>query len=69
MSTLSDDIAAFIQTHSMTDRQFGLAALNDPHLVANIMGRKGSRPRRLWPETEAKIRRFMATYRPEADAA
>ena len=38
---------------------FGRKALNDPHLVADI--RKG---RRLWPETESKVRAFMAAYCP-----
>jgi hypothetical protein len=69
MSTLSDDIAAFIQKHSLTERQFGLAALNDPHLVRQLRGEKNSRPRRIWPETEARIRAFMDDYRHEADAA
>jgi hypothetical protein len=67
MSTLTEDIAAFIQTHSMTERQFGELALNDKNLVPQMRGDNGQRPRRLWPETEAKVRRFMATYRPQAD--
>lgn len=24
--------------------------------------------RRIWPETEARVRRFMATYKPDAEA-
>ena len=69
MSTLIDDIDAFIAAHSITERQFGELALNDKNLVPQMRGEKGNRPRRLWPETEASIRRFMSTYRPEADAA
>lgn len=69
MSTLIDDIAAFIEAHSITERQFGELALNDKNLVPQMRGEKGGRARRIWPETEAKIRRFMSTYRPEADAA
>jgi hypothetical protein len=38
--------------------------MNDRHLVRQM--RNG---RRIWPETEAKIRHFMATYRPEQEAA
>lgn len=69
MSALIDDIDAFIAAHSITERQFGELALNDKNLVPQMRGDRGGRPRRLWPETEAAIRRFMSTYRPEADAA
>lgn len=69
MSTIAQDIEAFLETHpEVTATSFGALALSDRHLVRQI--RKG---RRLWPETEAKVRRFMATYRPapapQADAA
>jgi hypothetical protein len=66
---LLEDIQAFIEAHGITERQFGELATNDKNLVPQLKGERGSRPRRLWPETEAKIRRFMSTYRPEADAA
>lgn len=69
MSTLIDDIAAFIDVHSLTERRFGEMALNDKNLVPQMRGDNGQRPRRLWPETEAAVRRFMATYRPQSDAA
>lgn len=65
MSTLLDDITAFIATHGMAESQFGVAAVNDKNLVPDLRGDRGKRPRRLWPETEASVRRFMATYRPE----
>lgn len=64
MSTLTEDIAAFCQTHDLSESQFGVLALNDKNLVPQLNGEGGKRPRRLWPETEAKVRRFMANYRP-----
>lgn len=67
--SLIDDIEAFMKTHEITERQFGELATNDKNLVPQLKGKLGSRPRRLWPETEAKIRRFMATYKPESEAA
>lgn len=69
MSSLLDDIAAFIEVHSMTERQFGELAINDKNVIPQMRGENRSRPRRIWPETEAKIRRFMSTYNPQADAA
>lgn len=60
MSTLLEDVEAFIGTHELSDSQFGVSAMNDKNFVRDL--RNG---RRLWPETETKVRRFMATYRPE----
>lgn len=60
MSNIAQDIEAFLGAHGMKATRFGVLALNDRHLVRQL--RNG---RRLWPETEAKVRRFMATYRPE----
>jgi hypothetical protein len=48
-------IDAFTKRHSMAPVTFGRKALNDPHLVGDI--RNG---RRLWPETEKKVRTFIA---------
>jgi hypothetical protein len=70
MSTLLDDVVAFCETHKMAESQFGVLALNDKNLVPDLRGEKRDRPRRVWPETEASVRRFMATYRPaESEAA
>jgi len=68
---LADAIEAFLAQHEMSPVTFGREALNDPHFVRDIRGEGRSRPRRVWPETEARVRHFMATYRPEpkADAA
>lgn len=60
MSTLLNDAEAFAATHSLSDSQFGVLAVNDKNFLRDL--RDG---RRLWPETEAKVRTFMATYRPE----
>lgn len=66
MSTLLSDIQAFCEAQDLAPTRFGELALNDKPFVAQL--EKG---RRCWPETEAKVRRFMATYRaePKADAA
>jgi len=64
------DISAFIATHDMAESTFGREATGDWRLIKELRGEGRSRPRRLWPDTEAKIRRFMATYRPtKANAA
>jgi 2,4-dienoyl-CoA reductase-like NADH-dependent reductase (Old Yellow Enzyme family) len=50
-------IDAFLNDRSVSPVSFGRAAMNDPHFVRDL--RKG---RRVWPETEAKVRQFMASY-------
>lgn len=69
-STLLNEIEAFIATHGIAESAFGRDALNgDWRLIKELRGETPSgRPRRLWPETEAKIRHFMATYRPSKAA-
>lgn len=61
MNPLLVDIEAFIETHGLAPSRFGVAALNDNHLIRDL--RRG---RRLWPETERRVRLFMATYKVEA---
>lgn len=64
-ASVQADIAAFCAANDMAPTRFGLLALNDKAFVAQL-----GNGRRVWPETEAKVRRFMATYRPsEARAA
>ena len=63
MSNLLQDVEAFIATHDLAESRFGTDALDDKNLVRDL--RNG---RRLWPETEAKVRRHMATWRPEKAA-
>jgi hypothetical protein len=59
---LLEDIKAFCETHELSIWQFGELAMNDKSFVKNL-----DNGRRVWPETEAKVRRFMATYRPDAE--
>lgn len=69
-NALLSDIEAFVATHGMAESTFGREALGDWKLIDDMRGKGRARARRLWPETEAKVRRFMSTYRPEqADAA
>jgi hypothetical protein len=74
-SKLLAEIDAFLEAHDMTEAKFGRLAIKDWKLVGELRGDKhrGKRkgPRRIWPETEADIRKFMVTYRPPAkqDAA
>ncbi len=64
MSTLLPEIEAFIEANDIAPTRFGDLALGDRHFVRQL--REG---RRVWPETEAKVRRFMVTYRAESAAA
>lgn len=70
-STILTDIEAFVTHHHMAESTFGREALGDWRLLNELRGSEKRRPRRLWPETEAKVREFMASYTPtpQADAA
>jgi hypothetical protein len=59
MNTLLQDIEAFLTKHSMAETTFGFLALGDKPYVQQA--RNG---RRSWPETEKKVRDFMAAYEP-----
>lgn len=48
----------------MAKTRLGLLALNDKAFVGQV-----ENGRRVWPETEAKVRKFMAEYEPEQEAA
>ena len=51
------EIDSFIKTNKMAESYFGRKAANDWKLVRQL--RAG---RRLWPDTETRIRTFMASY-------
>ena len=51
------EIDSFLKAHQMAESYFGRKAANDWKLVRQL--RAG---RRLWPDTEARIRAFMASY-------
>jgi hypothetical protein len=59
MSTLLADIEEFLARHDMAPTRLGADATGDRHLVRQM--RSG---RRVWPETEKKLRDFMADYSP-----
>lgn len=64
MSNLVSEIQVFCKAHEIAPTRFGELALNDKPFVDQLI--KG---RRLWPETEAKVRDFMATYTTEQQAS
>lgn len=57
MATILHDIEHFLSKNGIGAATFGQMAMNDRHLVQQL--RRG---RRLWPETEAKVRNFIAEY-------
>jgi hypothetical protein len=63
METLLSDIRTFCQAYALPETRFGALVLNDTAFVHKL-----AKGRRLWPETEAKVRRFMATYCPDRAA-
>jgi hypothetical protein len=62
-TALLRDIDRFVEAHGMSPITFGRKAVGDPHFVRDLRGSEERKPRRVWPETEAKVRRFMATHR------
>lgn len=61
MNALLAEIEAFLETHKMGAARFGVAAMGDKHFIRDLKN-----GRRLYPETEARARLFMATYRAAA---
>lgn len=51
------DVERFLKRTGMADSAFGRASVNDWKFVRDLRG-----GRRVWPETEAKIRAFMANH-------
>lgn len=64
MATILADIETFLAAHDMAATRFGDEAMADRHLVRQLRG-----GRRLWPETEMKVRAFMREYRPAEQVA
>lgn len=56
--TLLTDIEAFLEENGMGPSYFGKRAVGNSELVERLRG-----GRRVWPDTEAKIRAFMQTSR------
>ena len=61
MDTLLAEIEAFLENHDLSAARFGREALGDKHFVYQL--REG---RRTWPETQARVRLYMATYQSRA---
>lgn len=73
-STILSEIEAFCKRTGMAESTFGRKVMGDWRLIDELRGKNRARPRRLWPETEAQIRHFIAGYTPDekpeqADAA
>jgi hypothetical protein len=64
MASLLDEIKTFCGTHNLSIWQFGEMAMNDKSFVKSLED-----GRRCWPETEAKARKFMVSYRPDPQDA
>lgn len=64
---LVDAVGKFIEQHAMSPVTFGRLAVRDPHFVRDLRGEGRARPRRVWPETDERVRQFMATYRPSTE--
>lgn len=58
---LLDEIDTFIRVHRLSESAFGRLAINDWKLIRQLQA-----GRRLWPDTEQRVRGFMASYRAEA---
>ncbi len=57
---LLTDIRAFLAQFGMGPSYFGKAACGNSELVSRLES-----GRRVWPETEAKVRTFMRQYTPD----
>lgn len=68
-ATLLAEIEAFLRDHDMAESTFGREALGDWKLIDDLRGKNRTRPRRLWPETEAKVRDFMASASSDRERA
>lgn len=64
MGQLLTDITRFCEQHELAESRFGELALNDKPFVKQL--RSG---RRVWPDTEAKIRAFMDNFAAEQQSA
>lgn len=69
MAQLLTDIETFCSRHDIKPTRFGELALNDKPFVSQLRGEGRAKPRRVWPETEAKIRKFMEEYPAQSEAA
>jgi hypothetical protein len=59
------EIEKFCATHQLAESTFGRLAVGDWKFIKELRGEGRDRPRRLWPDTEQRVRDFMVTYKPE----
>ena len=60
---LLDEIDTFVRINQLSESAFGRLAVNDWKLLRQL--RAG---RRMWPDTEDRVRGFMASYQPKTRA-
>lgn len=58
MNTLLEDVQTFIAANEMSESRFGVESLKDKNFVRQLRG-----GRKTWPDTERKVRTYMASYR------
>jgi len=67
-TTLLTEIERFLARHDMSAAHFGRLSVRNGRLVERL--RAGETPHgkavRIWPDTEARIRKFMRTYKPRS---
>lgn len=56
------EIEAFVAKAGMSEITFGRKAMSDPHFVRDLRNN-----RRLWPETEAKVKKWIKAQRVKAE--
>lgn len=63
-SDLLSEIEHFLAETKISPHRFGIQAARNGRLVERLRaGRTGGKTARVWPETEARIREFMARAR------
>jgi hypothetical protein len=60
---LIDAVKDFLAAHNMAPTTFGRLAMRDPHFVRDLE----SGQRRMFTQTEERVRRFIAEYQPAAE--
>jgi hypothetical protein len=65
---LLTEIETFCGARGMSEAKFGRLALKDWKFVKELRSGRGGKPRRVWPETEAAVRKFIAEYVPPEHA-
>lgn len=67
-STLLSDVEKFLAETGMHPQQFGKKAAGNARLVERLSSETRYGKGRVWPETEMKIRVYMASHKQQAAA-